>query len=237
MEDPYLSLNQWFDTDAGYAVITAIDEKLKPILNQLRGQHLLQLGVASRFWHYNFFRFQHIHVLGTSLHANDASCIAEQEQLPIADESIDCIIAPFSLELTRNKARLISELDRVLNPMGYLIVIGVNPWGLWGKLNLRPANPFHGKVKALLSAVNLRHRLVKLGYNVQMIDNFYYPPPVKSFRWHSRLSLLNEIGKILWPLPAGFYFLLAQKFQLNMLTPDRVEQAELNFSSRKVSPV
>lgn len=234
----YLTINQWFDTTAGQSVISAIDQKLTPILNQLRGEHLLQIGVERRFWHYNFFRYQHVHILSNSIRAEYASIITDLESLPFQSESMDCVIAPFTFEICDNDELLLNELDRIINPMGYLILIGINPWGLWGKLKPnKQHNEFIKGKKRMVSAITLRQRLVKLGYNVQLVDSFYYLPPVASDPLREKLSILNEVGKMIWPIPGGFYLVLAQKFQLDLLTPEPIKSKQVVIGNQKVSPI
>jgi len=214
----YDRLNDWLASPAGHGVVAAIDEKLKPILNQLRGENLLQIGIDRQFWHYNLFRFQHIHVLSPSTKTSFATFTSELEAVPLANESVDCIIAPFALELAIDGEQLISELDRILNPMGYLILIGVNPWGLWGMFSkLKKKSSFEPSKGSLRSAFSVRKCLQRKGYNIQLVDSFYYMPQLNSVTGQAKLGFLNEVGKMLWPIPGGFYFMLAQKFQLNLL--------------------
>lgn len=52
-------------------------------------------------------------------------------QLPLDRNSIDCIIVPLTLETFGSSLSLIDEIDRVLSPMGFVILLGINPWSLW----------------------------------------------------------------------------------------------------------
>ncbi len=47
--------------------------------------------------------------------------------LPFKRDSIDCILAPLTLQCFNLNKNPIDEIDRVLKPMGYLVIFGTNP--------------------------------------------------------------------------------------------------------------
>jgi hypothetical protein len=45
------------------------------------------------------------------------------------------------------------------------------------------------------------------------LSSFYYIPPVKNEWMINNLSFFNEMGKMIWPFPAGLYCFIAQKYE------------------------
>lgn len=151
------------------------------------------------------------------------------DQLPFARDSIDCIIAPFIFEACSFSNSPIDELDRVLKPMGYIIFFGINPLSSWGiGMHLKWLGLLGQTEVKLHSSFLLKKELLEKGYRQCALSSFYYIPPVSSKNTIQRLEFLNEMGKMLWLIPAGFYCLVVQKFQVIAPTIN-LESAEKNY--------
>ena len=55
--------------------------------------------------------------------------------------------------------------------------------------------------------------MVLRGYKLENLSHFYFIPPWVNEPWLRRLEVLNEMGKMLWPCPAGFYCLVMRKVE------------------------
>jgi SAM-dependent methyltransferase len=51
---------------------------------------------------------------------------------PLQDCGVDAVIMQHSLDFTRRPQQMIREASRVISPNGYLVIIGFNPFSLWG---------------------------------------------------------------------------------------------------------
>ena len=143
-----------------------------------------------------------------------SSLIGSLTMLPIERDSIDCVIAPLSLEAFTQGKNPIDEIDRVLKPMGHVIFLGINPISFWGvSLLLRRLNCFGQSSTTLTSALTLKRIMLPRGYVQCALSSFYYIPPVTSEFLIEKLEFLNEMGKMISPFPAGFYCFIAQKYQ------------------------
>ena len=58
--------------------------------------------------------------------------LARLTQLPIASDSVDCVILPHTLEFETDPYALLREVDRVLAGEGKLLVLGFAPFSPWG---------------------------------------------------------------------------------------------------------
>ena len=74
---------------------------------------------------------------GTNPVAN-STLYAEPSLLPLANNSIDAVLLPHTLECTDGKENLLAEVARVLTKDGYLILSGFNAMSLWGIWQLLP---------------------------------------------------------------------------------------------------
>jgi len=71
------------------------------------------------------------------------SCLMENRQLPLIDESVDRVLAIHSLELSEASPRFLREIWRVLRPEGRVMFIVPNRRSLWSRLDTTPFG--HGR--------------------------------------------------------------------------------------------
>ncbi|WP_375650750.1 class I SAM-dependent methyltransferase [Bartonella sp. OT172YNZD] len=62
-----------------------------------------------------------------------ATALVFEEDLPLPDASVDCILLVHALEYTENSFETLNEIWRVLAPNGHLIVIVPNRSGFWAR--------------------------------------------------------------------------------------------------------
>lgn len=216
----FASLDDWFLSPQGCRVAAAFTSELKAVANFLHGTRLLQLGTfADNAW---LSVLSHPYKWLVSPVPNRAvSLQATMGNLPINRHAVDCVIAPFTLEMCINNRHVMNEIDRVLAPMGYAIFFGINPWSIWGLLLRVSASHWftHARVH-LQTALTLKRIFLNRGYTQCLLSNFYYIPPFNHEKCIHKLEFLNEMGKMIWPYPASFYCLIVQKHDPSLLTPD-----------------
>ncbi len=59
--------------------------------------------------------------------------------------------------------------------------------------------------------------LTQRGFRQCTLSSFFYLPPVKNEYFIKKLEFFNEMGKMIWPFPAGFYCFVAQKYSSSLL--------------------
>jgi SAM-dependent methyltransferase len=209
----YHALDQWFKTPHGLRVSHAFASGLKEMADLLGGKRLLQLGCcADNVW-LSSLHFRNKWFVTPCESSNKSTLVASILSLPLERNSVDCVIAPFTLEVFGHDKNPIDEIDRVLKPMGYVIFLGINPWSFWGAALRFGASTFGEFSGKLSSALTLKHAMLSRGYSQCMLSSFYYIPPVANKTLIHHLKFFNEIGKMIWPFPAGFYCLVVQKYQ------------------------
>jgi SAM-dependent methyltransferase len=144
--------------------------------------------------------------------------VADIEQLPLANDSIDAVVVHHGLDFTEDSHALLREVTRVLRPGGQLLVIGFNPLSQWGLMRLFRrglAVPWRGRFIA-------RHRLIDwfrlLDLRIDQSLTGLHFPPLNFSRLLSKAERLEEIGNK-FGSPFGGVYLISCVKQVAPLTP------------------
>ena len=137
------------------------------------------------------------------------SIIADWRELPFPTDTLDLLVLPHTLEITANPHAVLREAVRVLRPEGRLIIIGFNPYSLFG---LSPRIPWR---RHWLSIMRIKDWLRLL--DMEIIGGAYgaYLPPWQWGRWQ-KLHWLEHAGRRWWPIGGGLFLLHAVKRRHNM---------------------
>jgi hypothetical protein len=216
----YRALHQWFQTPLGLFAAHEFAVNLESVQERLSGEILIQLGdYGDNVW-LKKLKFNHCWIVSPFALSNKIQMESELNLLPLNRNSVDCIVAPLTLEPFNNNYSLIDEIDRVLNPMGFVVFMCINPWSLWGaamKSGLLPC--YRNRTIKMRTPFALNRIFIQRGYRQILLSNFCYIPPVNNASLIKKLAFLDEIGKMLWPFPSGFYCYIAQKYQI--IEPNR----------------
>ena len=211
----YRALNKWFQSPLGLFTAHEFLVNLESEQEYASGETLLQLGhCGDNLW---LKKFKHTYkwIASPFPISNTIQLECSLNQLPLDRSSVDCVIAPLTLEPFASSFSLIDEIDRVLTPMGFVILLCINPWSLWGgALKSRLLCCYSNSKVTMRTPFTLNRIFIQRGYIQYSLRNFCYIPPVNSSSLIKKLTFLNEIGKMLWPFPSGFYCYIAQKYQI-----------------------
>ncbi len=229
------ALNDWFQTFLGLSVAVEFKKQLHPVRDYLKGEYLLQLGYCSHNMWLDELQFNKKWIVSPfNAYANDL-LISSLHQIPIQRNSLDCVIVPLALEPFNNSLNIIDEIDRILKPMGYVIFFSFNPWSLWGGAIKCGLLDCYGKKEIKMKTAFHLNRLFTLrGYKQCSLNSFYYIPPFNNRVLIKKLSFCNEIGKMLWPFPSGFYCYIAQKHQV--ISPSLIVEEIIQTVPNKYEP-
>jgi len=210
----YRALNDWFGTPQGHHLGEAFNLQLASHDAFLRGNILLQLGTCGDNLWFDSLLFNQKYTVTPCLNATEASFVGSPQALPFHRNSIDTIIAPMMHEMFGRDTQPLDEIDRVLKPMGYVIFLGMNPLSLWGAARRFHRLPCFGQASVTLtSSLLLKRALLARGYQQAAFEAFYYVPPFQGEYWIKKSLFLNDMGKLASFFPAGFYYLVMQKYQ------------------------
>jgi SAM-dependent methyltransferase len=220
--DIYRQLECWFDNPAGQYLLEREREMANRMLEQVFGYHLLQLGVTRQDRLALDSTLNHTIVAAES-GPGDAGLLTRADSLPFANDSIDVAVLHHSMDFAGDPHQLLREVQRVVAAQGHIIIIGFNPWSLFGigtaLRRLHPGNFWRGA--AHMNVVRLRDWLHLLGSETRAVEYTYTTPPVGRGRLHRWLAGCDRFcTRHNWPL-GGVYVLHAQK-QVVPLTPLRL---------------
>lgn len=134
------SLELWLRSPRGRQHLALEERELRRVLPDLFGRHVLQIGSWARGDRLlESSEMLHRAVLGT-VQDFGAQALAQPEQLPLPEKSVDAVLLPHVLEFSPAPHPVLREANRVLNDRGRLIILGFNPWSPWAwrqRLGLR----------------------------------------------------------------------------------------------------
>lgn len=136
------------------------------------------------------------------------------EELPFASQSLDLVVLPHVLELSRDPYAVLNEVDRVLRPEGRVLIAGLNPVSLWGlrqSLSRGRGEAFVPGVESMIALPRLRDWLRLLSFELDRGRYGCYRPPFRGDRAMQRLGFLEPAGDRWWPICGAVYLVGAVK--------------------------
>lgn len=219
-------LSAWFRQQLGSGLLSLEHAHLDQSLNNLFGYHILQLGNLNNISLLSHSRISHKVVVDFFRDNDPASItnlVSDSESFPIESESMDVVVLPHTLEFETTPHQVLREANRVLIGEGHLIIIGFNPWSLWGLWRLflawRDRPPWNGKFIAL---PRIKDWLSLLDFELISTEHFYFRPPLKNQKFLQRLLFMEKAGKYLCPFLGGVYIVVAKK-RVAPLTPIKLQ--------------
>ncbi|MGD9109123.1 MAG: hypothetical protein PVI75_08210 [Gammaproteobacteria bacterium] len=239
MSVQYQQFAAWLRTSLGQNLLKIERRCLKPFWEYLRDDYLYTLGVRTQTPLTENSRVEKNIII-----APDKPIIGKhdivngaEDSLSILPESVDDIFLPHTLEFAADPYQTLREVDLALRLDGHVIIIGFNPWSMWGLRRF-----FSFKKKAPWGGVFRRSSQIKdwlklLNFEIVRCQNFIYRPPIanqKIFRW---LKFLEYFLKHLLPMFGGIYILIARKKTFCMMPiKDQWKEVSHAISKGMVEP-
>ena len=149
---------------------------------------------------------------------------ADPDQWPIMTDSVDAVVLPHTLELSANPHQVLREADRSLIPDGHLVILGFNPFSLWGVRRLlsgrSAALPWGARFRSLH---RIKDWLALLGFDTLCSQYLFQRPPVQNQHVLRRLQFMEPASGAGHLLLSASYILVARKRTI-VMTPLREAQ-------------
>jgi len=215
---PTNTLREWFETPIGQYLLEREQAWLDDVTADIFGYHALQLGLPG----IDLLRESRIaHRMRVSPAASP-DLRAKCHELPIATQSVDLVLLPHVLEFAEEPHAVLREVDRIMMPEGRLLILGFNPWSLWGlRSALGPGRrevPWNGRFVSLL---RVKDWLALLGFDVSAGRLAGYAPPIDNPNVRRRFGFMEPAGDRWWAVGGAVYMLQAIKRVrgMRLLTP------------------
>ena len=215
-------LRVWFTSPLGTALLQAEQIRANQVLTDLFGYHIVQLGCLNDDGFIQSSRISHKIILQLdeqAQHRSLSDVISSADALALASDSMDVVFMPHVLEYNANPHKLLREVERILIGDGHLVIIGFNPWSLWGLWRLlhawREVTPWCGHFFGL---ARIKDWLSLLDLELLRVERFFFRPPMQKSRLMQRLGFLEKLGNYCCPWFGSAYLIVARKRVLP-LTP------------------
>jgi SAM-dependent methyltransferase len=227
-------LAEWYATGLGARVVANEREAVALMAADLFGYQLLQIGeLGEGMQHLANCPVRHKTLVGRRpVAAADSLIIGEAQQLPVASDCIDAMVLPHTLDFSPDPHQVLREVERVLIAEGRVIIVGFNPfslWGLWRLFRRKAGVPWSGQ---FLSYPRLNDWLTLMGFDIERMDIMEFRLPTRS----GGPEEIERLGRRFWPMLAGVYVVRAVK-RVSRVTPLRQRWAHLRvLEPRAIEP-
>jgi len=205
---PTNTLQEWFATPLGEYLLEKEQAYLDDVTPDIFGFHALQLGMPE----VDLLRESRITHRMRIAAADRPDVYAKCHELPLATHSIDLALLPHVLEFAAEPHAVLREVDRVMMPEGRLVIVGFNPWSLWGLRSAvgfsRNDFPWNGRFVSLL---RVKDWLALLGFDVNAGRLVGYAPPFDNAKLRRRFGFMEPAGDRWWAVGGAVYMLQAIK--------------------------
>ena len=217
--DSLIEIRKWFDSALGEQVLQTERAILDQLLAGYFGYHLLQLSIQKNTLH-DASPIQNKISIGLDACAGNAPMIAQANELPFEDDSIDVVLLHHLLDFLAAPLDTLREAARVSLPMGHLVIIGFNPFSTWGawKIAARLSGraPWNGQ---FIRPGRLMDWLNVLNFKIDQAQYCFYRPPIA--RRRIKQPDYSQGLPRRFNLPIGAVYLIVARKQVGTLTPIR----------------
>ncbi|MDW5444966.1 class I SAM-dependent methyltransferase [Polaromonas sp. SM01] len=241
MGSQIIGFTDWFRTPPGEYLLAWERERFDLAVADMFGYHALQLGLpeldalrSNRMPHQwlalpgvDTGSRRDVYLPGTSPVATSApvassprvALLTDPAALPFPENSLDLVVLPHTLELSRDPHATLREVARVLVPEGRVVISGLNPASLWGLRQRRAhfyrrlgyGELFLPEAGEFIGYWRLRDWLRLLDFEVESGQFGCYRPAVSSPVSLERFAWMDKPGERWWPIFGALYFLVAVK--------------------------
>lgn len=201
----------WLETTLGRYLLQQEQQIFDDLVGDIFGFYAVQLGMAP-LQTLKSSRIPHV----LQINGEQSHLCCDSGYLPFAENTIDLLCMPHTLEVSDNPHQALREAERVLMPEGYLVLTGFNPVSMWGMCRMLSRQQSYPWKTPFFSQMRIRDWLALLG--LELVDSriFGFMPPVNNQRWFDRLACMEKMGQSCYPMLGGVYCIVAKKRVVNM---------------------
>lgn len=203
-----ISPDAWFESPLGAYLLEREMALADPVITDIFGFNAVQLGYPQL----DYLRMSRINHRFHVSPSGGATLRADLRHIPLASQSIDLAVLPHILEFSPEPHQLLREAERILLPDGQIVILGYNPFSLWGIRRFLERKsgeyPWCGK---FIGLTRLKDWLALLNFEVVAGRLCCYRPPVGREKWLHRFDFMEAAGDRWWAMGGGVYLIHARK--------------------------
>jgi len=214
-------LSKWFESELGQELLEEEQDILDRVLPSMFGYHLVQTGIGKPQWLAGASTIHNkLYVSEKQQQHDQYRCVCSRlDELALATESVDVAILHHSLDFDSSPHRALREISRAVIPGGRIVIVGFNPWSIWGLgrffLMQTAGMPWSGN---FISPYRLSDWLKLLDFHVEGYESTAFGLPTANRRTRKLFNWIAYLGQRIWQQRGGVYVLVAVK-QVSTLTP------------------
>jgi SAM-dependent methyltransferase len=205
------SVGDWLATASGQDFQQAEREAAAVELGRMFGAQFLQVGTWGEPEGFLTFPGAARRAICHRQPGPGVSFVGRPENMPVAGQTVDGLLLPHTLELTRHPHEVLREAERVLAGGGRIMVLGFNPISVLGVRRFLTRGGFPPGLTQFVTERRLRDWMSLLGFDVTVSRRYF---PALSGGGPAR----DGIRKL--PFAYGAYLLVAIK-RVRVVTPLR----------------
>jgi len=226
-EQPQKRLASWYQTVAGKNLLRQENALLNSGIDSLFGYHLIMLGALDYQQGMAASPITHKVVMNDEPLLNGAlHLLGSQYDLPLQNDSVDVVVLPHLLEYSLRPHHILREVERVIMPVGYMIILGFNPVSFYGVcralLGFKQRMPWQGHY---YHPVRLRDWIQLLGFRIVEIKYSGFIPPIPHAASQQRLAFMEKAADSLIA-PFGSVYMIVARNQI--VTPNVIRPSWKN---------
>ncbi|MDT8428585.1 MAG: class I SAM-dependent methyltransferase [Pseudomonadales bacterium] len=204
-------MTKWFSSELGQTLYAAEKNQLDPLLARSFGYHILQISCSAEIDLIAESPAGHKLKFAPKYIPGQKQAVALAEALPLESDSVDTVVLHHALDFTPDKHRLLREATRVIIPGGKLLIVGFNPFSLWGGAKLirwHRAPPWNAR---FVPGSRVSDWLELLEFRVDQITHGGYLLPLNYRRLLRYADFLERTGQRMSNPLGAFYVITAYK--------------------------
>ncbi len=214
MYDDAARLRDFYATPLGQLARRIIARRIRERWTNVSGMDVIGLGYAApylRMFHGEArttaaLMPQNQGVVQWPYHGPYRSALVPEIELPLRDNSAECVLAVHGLEHVEARHDYLREIWRVLMPQGRVIVVVPNRRGAWAALDTTPFG--HGRP---YSVGQIEKLLRRASFEPVGVAPCLFAPPLRARALPWAALAWERIGKRFWPAFAGVVMVEAIK--------------------------
>ena len=201
----------WFDSPTGQQLLDQERRVIGQELSRCFGSYLVHYGPFANAA-IEPQKIKRSVRLGPPLAGVEIVC--EEQSWPIGEHAADVVVVQHGLDFSLSPHALLREAARSVRPGGHLLIVGVNPWSVWGASRLLSRRAL--RQARCIRPTRVGDWLNLLGFALEKRRFGCYCPPLSSGQWQARLSPLEIAGEQMKLPTGGFYLLVARKLMVGL---------------------
>lgn len=214
MPSDVIDLRDFYQTALGQVARRMIRRTIRALWPDLHAMRLLGIGYTTPFLSAIAADTERViglmpapqGVLGWSLGGGNLVALADENELPFADYSIDRVLVVHALENSEAAGQLLKEIWRVLAGGGRLLIVAPNRRGIWARLDRTPFGSGRPYTVSQLSTL-LRDEL----FTPVATTTALFVPPSRHRMMLRSAAAWERMGKRWFPRFAGVVVIEAAK--------------------------